>query len=166
MFKILAAFAIEKYNNTRNIFVQMQCVGNQILCRIITSTYFIWFTFLPLVPERMSSGGWCGRGDRPRVFPSRPAVICYDSPPAAKVSCIHYDNLRLEALMGEKIQELTVPKKSAATWEMKERDLCRITVTEGSQVGFFSISVYKQCIQPPIKWVSGTVSSGVKAAGA
>ncbi|PNF33500.1 hypothetical protein B7P43_G00552 [Cryptotermes secundus] len=83
----------------------------------------------------MSSGGWCGRGDRPRVFVKCPPVICYDSPPAAKVSCIHYDDLRLKALMGKRIQELTVPKKSAATWEMKEGDLCRITVTEGSQVG-------------------------------
>lgn len=85
--------------------------------------------------KSMSSGGWCGRGDRPRIFPRRPAVICYDSPSAAKVSCIHYDDLRLKALMGKQIQELTVPKKSAATWEMKEGDLCRITVTEGSQVG-------------------------------
>jgi hypothetical protein len=45
--------------------------------------------------------------------------------------------------MGERILELSVPKKSAATWEMKEGDLCRITVTEGSQVGFFSSRAYK-----------------------
>jgi hypothetical protein len=37
--------------------------------------------------------------------------------------------------MGKQVVELTVPKKSAATWEMKEGDLCRVTVTEGSQVG-------------------------------
>lgn len=90
----------------------------------------------------MSSGGWCGRGDRPRVFPKRPPVICYDSPPAARVNHIHYDDLRLQALMGEQVLELTVPKKSAETWEMKEGELCRITVIEGSQVGFFSVKIW------------------------
>jgi uncharacterized protein YcgI (DUF1989 family) len=45
--------------------------------------------------------------------------------------------------MGKQVQKCTVPKKSAATWEMKEGDLCRITVTEGSQVSFFSTRIYK-----------------------
>jgi uncharacterized protein YcgI (DUF1989 family) len=93
----------------------------------------------------MSSGGWCGRGDRPRTFPKRPPVICYDSPPAARVKCTHYNDLRLEALMGKRVLELTVPKKSAATWEMKEGDLCRITVISGSQVGSFSVKAHKHC---------------------
>ncbi|XP_069677824.1 uncharacterized protein [Periplaneta americana] len=82
-----------------------------------------------------AAGGWCGRGDRPRVFPKRPLFICYDSPAAAKVNVSHYDDLRFHALTGDIVTELTVPKKSAATWEMKKGDLCRITVTEGSQVG-------------------------------
>jgi hypothetical protein len=46
--------------------------------------------------------------------------------------------------MGKQVLELTVPKKSAATWEMNEGDLCRITVTEGSQVGFFSVKTCKE----------------------
>lgn len=92
----------------------------------------------------MSSGGWCGRGDRPRVFPKQPPVICYDSPPAARVNCIRYDDLRLQALMGKRVLEITVPKKSAATWEMKEGELCRITVIEGSQVGFCRVRI-KAC---------------------
>jgi uncharacterized protein YcgI (DUF1989 family) len=44
--------------------------------------------------------------------------------------------------MGEQVLELTVPKKSAETWEMKEGELCRITVIEGSQVGFFSVKIW------------------------
>jgi uncharacterized protein YcgI (DUF1989 family) len=47
--------------------------------------------------------------------------------------------------MGKRVVELTVPKKSAATWEMKEGDLCRITVIEGSQVGFISVKAHKHC---------------------
>ncbi|KAJ9597636.1 hypothetical protein L9F63_011505 [Diploptera punctata] len=83
----------------------------------------------------MSGGGWCGRGDRPRTFPKRKPVICYDSPAAASVSHALYDDLRHRALLGETILKLEVPKKSARTWEMKKGDLCRITVTQGSQVG-------------------------------
>lgn len=91
----------------------------------------------------MSYGGWCGRGDQARAFPKQPPVICYDSPPAARVNRMHYDDLRLRALTGQRVLELTVPKKSAATWELKEGQLCRITVIEGSQVGFFSVRTCK-----------------------
>ena len=84
--------------------------------------------------NNMSAGGWCGRGDRPRTFPKRNPVICYDSPPAASVNHAHYDDLRHNALLGKTILKLEVPKKSARTWEMKKGDLCRITVTHGSQV--------------------------------
>ncbi|KAK7864627.1 hypothetical protein R5R35_012403 [Gryllus longicercus] len=79
--------------------------------------------------------GWCGKGDRPRTFPKRQPVICYDKPAAAGVDHTLYDTLRHEALLGEKIEELRVPKKSARTWTMQRGDLCRITVVEGSQVG-------------------------------
>lgn len=79
--------------------------------------------------------GWCGRGDRPRVFQKRPPVICYNSPEAASVNHSLYDTLRHEALLGDRILELIVPKKSAKTWTVQRGDLCRITVIEGSQVG-------------------------------
>jgi hypothetical protein len=136
--KIFASYVTEKYNNNET-FVQKR----RVLKSFVRLQLILIFTFSTY--NSMSSGGWCGRGDRSRVFPRCPTIICYDSPPAAKVSNIHYDNLRLEALMGKQIQKFTVPKKSAATWEMKEGDLCRITVTEGSQVCFFSIWIYKGC---------------------
>ncbi|PSN40172.1 hypothetical protein C0J52_16351 [Blattella germanica] len=83
----------------------------------------------------MAAGGWCGRGDRPRTFPKREAMICYDSPAAATVNHAHYDDLRHNALVGDVVLNLTVPKKSGKAWEMKKGDLCRISVIEGSQVG-------------------------------
>jgi len=81
-----------------------------------------------------SSGGWCGRGDKPRVFPKRDVIICYDKCPAASVDREEYDSKRHNALLGSKITSLTVPKKSARTWKMQKGDLCRITVVEGPQV--------------------------------
>ncbi|XP_063216213.1 uncharacterized protein LOC134527450 [Bacillus rossius redtenbacheri] len=81
------------------------------------------------------SGGWCGRGDRARRFAKRPAVICYDSPAAARVDKQLYDTLRHEALLGEAVQDLTVPRRSARTWTVRRGELCRISVVEGSQVG-------------------------------
>nr|CAD7595622.1 unnamed protein product [Timema genevievae] len=80
------------------------------------------------------SGGWCGRGDRPRTFPKRAPVICYDRPKAALVDKQLYDTLRHEALLGECVHKMTVPKRSGRTWTLKKGDLCRITVVEGSQV--------------------------------
>ncbi|XP_068084237.1 uncharacterized protein [Anabrus simplex] len=81
------------------------------------------------------SGGWCGRGDKPRVFPKREPTVCYDKPTAACVSHSLYDTLRHEALLGEKVLEMVVPKKSGKAWEVKRGDLCRISLVSGSQVG-------------------------------
>ncbi|XP_046997096.1 uncharacterized protein C11D3.03c [Schistocerca americana] len=79
--------------------------------------------------------GWCGRGEGPRKFTRRPVQVCYDSPAAAAVNRSYYDDRRYEALTGDRVLELIVPKKSARTWKVMQGELCRITVCEGSQVG-------------------------------
>lgn len=81
------------------------------------------------------SGGWCGKGFKPRTFKNHPPTICYDKPKAALVSKDEYDNKRFDAVTGDVIQKFVVQKKSAETWTMEKGDLCRITVVEGSQVG-------------------------------
>lgn len=78
---------------------------------------------------------WCGRDFKPRVFKKYPPVICYEKSSRTSVSKTEYDDKRHAALTGEKVQTLTVPKRSARTWNMQQGDLCRITVSEGSQVG-------------------------------
>lgn len=77
---------------------------------------------------------WCGIHDRPRKFKKYSPIICYNTLPAAKVSKSLYDEKRYKALMGEYVIDLIVPKREARTWKLKKDDLCRITVTEGSQV--------------------------------
>lgn len=78
---------------------------------------------------------WCGRHDKPRTFTYYPPVICYDKPPSALVSHSEYDQKRYDAIIGNTIETLIVPKKSARSWTMEKDDLCRITLIEGSQVG-------------------------------
>ncbi|XP_017865273.1 PREDICTED: uncharacterized protein C11D3.03c, partial [Drosophila arizonae] len=78
---------------------------------------------------------WCGRHDKPREFAKHQPIICYDKPPSALVSKEEYDNKRYEALTGELVETLVVPKREARTWTMQTGDLCRITVHEGPQVG-------------------------------
>lgn len=80
-------------------------------------------------------GGWCGIGDRRRKFNITEPVICYDKPAASLVSKPIYDQKRYDAISGDRIESFEVPKKSARAWKMREGDLCRITVTEGAQVG-------------------------------
>lgn len=46
-----------------------------------------------------------------------------------------YDDKRFEALTGEIVETVVVPKRSARTWTLQAGDLCRITVSEGPQVG-------------------------------
>jgi hypothetical protein len=73
--------------------------------------------------------------------------------------------------MGKQVQKCTVPKKSAATWEMKEGDLCRITVTEGSQVsssvpGYINVAIHPNRLWGPpsllSNWFWGLFPPGVK----
>lgn len=82
-----------------------------------------------------SSEGWCGRGDKKRVFQDHKPVVCYDKPPAAQVDRAEYDQKRSAALLGDVVQDFVVPRKSAKTWTMQEGDLCRVSLVAGSQVG-------------------------------
>uniref|UniRef100_T1GYM6 DUF1989 domain-containing protein n=1 Tax=Megaselia scalaris TaxID=36166 RepID=T1GYM6_MEGSC len=72
---------------------------------------------------------------QPRKYEKHPPTICYDKPEAAQVNKAEYDDKRYHAIMGDLVETLIVPKKSAKTWTMEKGDLCRITVCEGSQVG-------------------------------
>lgn len=72
---------------------------------------------------------------QPRKFDKHPPTICYDKPEAAQVNKAEYDEKRYNAITGDLVEELIVPKKSAKTWTMEKGDLCRITICEGSQVG-------------------------------
>ncbi|PSN40169.1 hypothetical protein C0J52_16354 [Blattella germanica] len=76
----------------------------------------------------------CGLGDNRRTFPKCEPMICYDSPAAATVDRAHYDHLRDEALKGNVVLDMIIPKKSGKAWEVRKGDLCRISVVEGSQV--------------------------------
>ncbi|XP_055849737.1 uncharacterized protein LOC129914484 [Episyrphus balteatus] len=78
---------------------------------------------------------WCGRDFKPRIFKKYSPIICYEKSSYSCVSKTDYDDKRHNALMGEKVQTLVVPKRSARTWNLQMGDLCRITVSEGSQVG-------------------------------
>lgn len=78
---------------------------------------------------------WCGRGDKPRKFIKYTPTICYDKPKAALISKDEYNQKRYDALIGDIIQTLIIPKRTAKTWTMRKDDLCRITIIEGSQVG-------------------------------
>lgn len=107
-----------------------------------------------------SSAGWCGRGDKKRVFQDHKPVVCYDKPPAAQVRTdpqrlfchgpfcplrglfavarqvdrTEYDQKRSAALLGDVVQDFVVPKRTAKTWTMQQGDLCRVTLVAGSQV--------------------------------
>ncbi|XP_046750268.1 uncharacterized protein C11D3.03c [Diprion similis] len=81
----------------------------------------------------------CPKVNKPREFPKRTPIICYDKPNAVMIDRTAYDKARHDALLGDVVLTLTVPKKSAKTWEMSKGDLCRITVIEGSQVGDINI---------------------------
>ncbi|XP_065207510.1 uncharacterized protein LOC135836544 [Planococcus citri] len=65
----------------------------------------------------------------------RPVRICYNSPSAAVVNRTEYDAKKTAALKGVCKRNITVQKKTAEAWTMKKGELCRISVTEGSQVG-------------------------------
>ena len=78
---------------------------------------------------------WCGRDDKPRKFINYQPVVCYDKPKSATVSKSEYDQKRYEAIVGDVIKSIIVPKKTARTWTMQKGDLCRITVVDGAQVG-------------------------------
>ncbi|TMW53831.1 hypothetical protein DOY81_001116 [Sarcophaga bullata] len=83
----------------------------------------------------MTTQPWCGRDYKPRKFVQHKPTICYNKPATAQVSKSLYDDKRYQAITGDLIATLTVPKRSARTWTMREGDLCRITICEGSQVG-------------------------------
>ncbi|XP_017008799.2 uncharacterized protein [Drosophila takahashii] len=78
---------------------------------------------------------WCGRGSKPRTFKKHSPVVCYDKPEASIVSKAEYDDKRYQALTGDLVETLVVPKREARTWTMQAGDLCRVTVHEGAQVG-------------------------------
>ncbi|XP_067632708.1 uncharacterized protein [Eurosta solidaginis] len=80
-------------------------------------------------------GGWCGRNFKPRTFLKHSPVVCYNKPASSQVNQKEYDDNRFDALSGEIVKSVIVPKRSARTWTMKAGELCRITVCEGSQVG-------------------------------
>lgn len=65
---------------------------------------------------------------------NRPVIICYNAPAAAVVCHQQYDKKREIALKGSLKTKLTVPRRSARAWVVKKNELCRITVSEGSQV--------------------------------
>ncbi|KRG01269.1 uncharacterized protein C11D3.03c isoform X2 [Drosophila mojavensis] len=90
---------------------------------------------LQVVMTESKPNSWCGRQDKLREFAKHQPIICYDKPPSALVSKEEYDNKRYEALTGELVEALVVPKREARTWTMQTGDLCRITVHEGPQVG-------------------------------
>lgn len=71
----------------------------------------------------------------------RPVRICYNSPSAAVVDRAKYDAKKAAALKGVCNKSITVEKKTARAWTMKKDELCRISVTEGSQVSLI------KCIQ-------------------
>lgn len=77
---------------------------------------------------------WCGKGDKPRSFQYNPPTICYEKPKAATISKIDYDKKRHETILGKLIEKFIVEKKSAKAWKLLEGDLCRISLTSGSQV--------------------------------
>lgn len=101
--------------------------------------------FLILASIMDCTTSWCGRGDKPRTFPQREVQICYNSPASAKVDRTLYNNKRFEALTGQRVVELEVPKKSARTFTMLQGDLCRISISEGPQVNEV-IYLYPVCI--------------------
>lgn len=98
--------------------------------------------FIALITGEMAKEcptGLCPKLNKPRTFPKRSPVICYDKPDAVAIDRTKYNKARHDALLGDVVLALTVPKKSARTWKMMKGDLCRITVIEGSQVSKFQI---------------------------
>lgn len=81
-----------------------------------------------------SNSGWCNMGQK-RVFKVHKPVVCYKKSETTGVSKEEYDKLRFNALKGDLLHTVNVPKKSARVWSMKKGDLCRISLIEGSQVG-------------------------------
>ena len=81
------------------------------------------------------ASSWCGRDFKQRRFVKHSPTICYNKPAAAEISKSDYDDQRYHAIMGDLIETVIVPKKSAKTWTLQKGDLCRITVSEGPQVG-------------------------------
>ncbi|KAK7605060.1 hypothetical protein V9T40_006246 [Parthenolecanium corni] len=66
---------------------------------------------------------------------NRPVVVCYNSPAASVVCHQEYNEKRELALKSILRTRITVPRKSARAWVVRKNELCRITVSEGSQVG-------------------------------
>ncbi|XP_055644076.1 uncharacterized protein LOC129780132 isoform X2 [Toxorhynchites rutilus septentrionalis] len=70
-----------------------------------------------------------------RTFELYSPTICYNKPAAAVVP-VEWCQARKHAAISDRlVQELIVPKRSARTWKLREGDLCRISLIEGSQVG-------------------------------
>lgn len=68
---------------------------------------------------------------------NRPVVVCYNSPAASVVCHQEYNEKRELALKSILRTKITVPRKSARAWVVRKNELCRITVSEGSQVYYF-----------------------------
>ncbi|XP_012254270.2 uncharacterized protein C11D3.03c isoform X2 [Athalia rosae] len=79
--------------------------------------------------------GLCPKLNKPREFPKRPPIVCYDKPEAVLIDRTAYDKARHDALLGDIVESLIVHKRSARIWKVLKGDLCRITVIQGSQVG-------------------------------
>lgn len=69
-----------------------------------------------------------------RKFKTFQPKICYDRPASCLTDKDECDKSRERAIKGTLVHSLVVPKKSARTWTMQKGDLCKITLTEGSQV--------------------------------
>lgn len=85
----------------------------------------------------MSGESWCSRDFKPRTFKTYAPVICYPRPEAAQVNKAEYNDKRFNAILGEKVHDFVVEKRTAKIWEMKTNDLCRVTVIEASQVKIY-----------------------------
>lgn len=69
-----------------------------------------------------------------RTFKYFEPKICYGKPASCFTDKNECDKSRERAINGALVYSLIVPKKSARTWIMQKGDLCKITLTEGSQV--------------------------------
>ncbi|XP_076322412.1 uncharacterized protein LOC143231701 isoform X2 [Tachypleus tridentatus] len=69
-----------------------------------------------------------------RAFEKTSLHLCYKTFNESKVERVVYEKLRSDALEN-KIDDFVVPKRSGKAWILRAGDLCRITVTEGPQVG-------------------------------
>ena len=70
--------------------------------------------------------------------PQRPVIVCYQpQPPKAQVNRELCEELHLAASNASALlQHFVVPKRCGRAWKLLRGQVCRISLTEGSQVGF------------------------------